>query len=452
MVRERDGREAGRMGDAPGRSALAAGQLLAVYALGAVGVPVVLGIGLLLLFVGTEAAALAAAVGVPVVFLVVLWLIVKATADASVLGATSGGRALWALLVLGFGAALWMFGWALTDAVGLGVSDNRGLVAMCSGLPFVLVAGVLLRGWPARLTAAGSLVALLAAGLVALAGSEPPPVPDAQTEADRAGLYVVAVPGYRPTEPTFGETVGTRTFVPTDPARIPPQRWITVLAYAREYASTEPGPCGETARDSHLQSAECTGEPDGRVYRRGVVQHGYQVTAGPLLVVVAGPHAVDRDALRAAAATVRRPTPAELTALSMPGADIYTAAVPGYVARAYGNPPGVQLTPSDPAASPQSVLIDVFTDFAERPCGAAACTPDADGLSARRTDEMHGFVIRRGDLNVYAMGGVSVPDALLRRAALDARPVTDEEYRRSRPPPVPAPPGPLDRLRRWLRG
>ena len=95
------------------------------------------------------------------------------------------------------------------------------------------------------------------------------------------------------------------------------------------------------------------------------------------------------------------------------------------------------------------MLIDVFVDSSQNPCGStlATCTPDSDGLQYRRTEDMHGYVVRRGDLNVYAMGGVGVDRALLRRAALDARPVI-RRGTAALPAPVPGK-GPLDRLRRW---
>ena len=297
---------------------------------------------------------------------------------------------------------------------------------------------------------------LAATGLAVFARSGPSELSErlahAQTPVYRDSLYVVSIPGYRPTSPVYGGDVGTRTFMPADPAAIPQQRWISVLEYAREYATKDPGPCGETARDSDLQIAECTVEPDGWIYRRGVVHHGYQVIVGQSIVVVAGPLVVDQKVLRAAAAKVRLATTAELDALGFPGEELFTAEAPGYVAHARGIPHGVTLEPSDPAAAPQSMLIDVFVDSSQNPCGStlATCTPDSDGLQYRRTEDMHGYVVRRGDLNVYAMGGVGVDRALLRRAALDARPVTDEELLRSLPP-VPGK-GPLDRLRRWLRG
>ncbi|MGI5175399.1 hypothetical protein ACQEVZ_03595 [Dactylosporangium sp. CA-152071] len=433
------------------RHALAVGQLAGVWMLGSVGLPAAVGVVVAAAFAHSTAGLAGGGIVVAGVFLLVLWLIVRATAAASVLGGTTGRQVWWVLLVLGFGVALWGFGWALTDEAGLGVSRDGTLTLLCSGIPFALVAGVLLRGWPARLTAAGTLVALVAAGLVALARSSPALPPAAELPHDPP--YVVSIPGYRPTDPSFGGVVGTRTFTPTDPAAIPQPRWITVLAYARQYAVTDPSPCGETAYDSSLRIAECTAEPDGWVYRRGVAEHGYQVTSGQTLVVVAGPLVVDRQVLRAAAATVHPASAAELTALSSEGEEgIFSASSPGYIPRKQGIPPGVRLEPADPAASPQSVVIDVFADLSENTCGAATCTAEPGGLLYRRTDDTHGYVIARGHVYVYAMGGLRVDKALLRQAVLDARPATEEELRRSLPPPPPQPRNAMSRLRDWLRG
>ncbi|MFF5232792.1 hypothetical protein [Dactylosporangium sp. NPDC000521] len=433
------------------RHALVVGQLTGVWLLGSAGLPSAVGVVLVAAFARSTAGLVVGGAVVAGTFLLVLWLIVKATAPASVLGGTTGRQVWWVLLVLGFGVALWGFGWALTDEAGLGVSRNGALTLLCSGIPFALVAGVLLRGWPIRLTAAGTLVALVAAGLVALARSAPALPPVAALPDDPP--YVVSIPGYRPTDPSFGGVVGTRTFTPTDPAAIPQLRWITVVAYARQYAVTDPGPCGETAYDSSLRIAECTAEPDGWVYRRGVVEHGYQITSGQTLVVVAGPHVVDRQVLRAAAATVHPASPAELTALSFEEQQgIFFASSPGYILRKQGIPPGVRLEPSDPAASPQSVVIDVFSDLSEDTCGAATCTSEPGGLLYRRTEDTHGYVIARGHANVYAMGGLRVDKALLRQAALDARPATEDELRRSLPPPPPLSKNAMSRLRDWLRG
>ncbi len=89
---------------------------------------------------------------------------------------------------------------------------------------------------------------------------------------------------------------------------------------------------------------------------------------------------------------------------------------------------------TDPHAAPLSVRIDLFVDWFDDPCVLATCTAHVDGLRLRRAGDMHGYVVRRGGTSVYAMGGVGVDLALLRRAALDARPVTDEELLRVLPP------------------
>ncbi|GAA3239996.1 hypothetical protein ACFO1B_09080 [Dactylosporangium siamense] len=419
----------------------------AALALGAIGVCGAVGVGLVLGLtrVGAPTPAIGA-LALPTVLVALLWLTVWMTAAGSPLAGATGRKVAWVLLGAGFAAAL--------GGLGLASTGGPGLVLAGGGAVVVVVAGVLLRGWRARLTALGAVVALAATGLTVFAQSGPSELAERLAHADppvqRDLLYVVSIPGYRPLDTRYGDDVGIRQFMPVDPAAVPAQRWINILEYAREYAYKDPGPCGETARDSVLQIAECTVEPDGWIYRHGVVHHGYEVIVGQSIVVVAGPLDVDQKVLRAAAAKVRPATAAELDALGFPGEQLFTAESPGYLPRAIGIPHGVQLQPSDPAAAPQSMMIDVYVDFSELPCGGfGTCTPDTDGLQYRRYEDTYGYVVRRGNLNLYAMGGVGVDKALLRQAVLTARPVTDAELLRSLPP-VPHK-GLLDRLRAWLR-
>ena len=81
--------------------------------------------------------------------------------------------------------------------------------------------------------------------------------------------------------------------------------------------------------------------------------------------------------------------------------------------------------------------------------GATQCLADGVGLSCVRHEADHGYVARHGDVNVWVLGGVRVDKALLRQAALDARPATDDELRNA-VPPLPAH-TPVQRLRQWLR-
>jgi len=66
-----------------------------------------------------------------------------------------------------------------------------------------------------------------------------------------------------------------------------------------------------------------------------------------------------------------------------------------------------------------------------------------------RTGDQYGYLVSRDAVPVQVMGGLRVDRALLRQAALAARPATDAELSRAlaRPPRT----GPSERLRRWLR-
>src|SRR5204862_6314405 len=116
-------------------------------------------------------------------------------------------------------------------------------------------------------------------------------------------------------------------------------------------------------------------------------------------------------------------------------------------------PAGLEHTPPAPTGTGgRSVSISLHVSFADsaNSCFATtACTPDGNGLTYLRFQDSQGYVIRHGNVNVQVMGGLLVDKALLRRAALDARPATDEELRRMLPPPKPY--GRVDRLRQWLR-
>ncbi|WP_144022624.1 hypothetical protein [Asanoa hainanensis] len=200
--------------------------------------------------------------------------------------------------------------------------------------------------------------------------------------------------------------LGTGEFMPSDRSTIPPLQYVNVIGYGPEYQRHPGGPgCGETLFDSPLSAAQCFPEP-GLVYRRGVVEHGYQVAVRDLVVVVAGP-------------------------LAMPS--------------------GVQYLRADHRTGEESVRIIVFAVRADNgdQCSISTCSPDGPDLKYLRRDDVHGYVLRRGDVIVSAEGGVAVDRELLRRAVFAARPATEAELRRV--PPTTPPGDRYDRLRRWLR-
>ena len=322
--------------DASKQAAPTDGQRAAAWALGAIGLCGAIGVGLILGL--TRNGALAPGVGMlalPTVFVALLWLTVWMAGPGAPLGAMTSRKVAWALLGAGFAAALGGLGWAFTD--------ETGLVLVWGGVPFVLVAGT-----AARL--AGPAGGGRGAGRARRDGPRPSSRGPARRSC-RSGSRTrrrrctatrctsSASPATARPRPCTAATSAPARSCPRTPA-IPQQRWISVLEYAREYATKDPGPCGETARDSDLQIAECTVEPDGWIYRRGVVHHGYQVIVGQSIVVVAGPLVVDQKVLRAAAAKVRLATTAELDALGFPGEELFTAEAPGYVAHARGIPHG----------------------------------------------------------------------------------------------------------------
>ncbi|MBL7522530.1 hypothetical protein I6A84_31705 [Frankia sp. CNm7] len=383
-------------------------------------------------------------------------MVITATRAASVLGGTGGRRALWALLVAGVGTAGWVLGWAVTDVAGLGVSRDPLLAALLGGVPFALVAGLLLlRGWPFSVGALTLSVALVAAGVVVLR-QEPSDELDARLVTAgiyRETSYVVAIPGYLPVGGRdYGDRLGGGSFGPEDPGLVPPDLFITITAYPRDVLGEQM--CGQpTAYDSRLTWGACTVEEDGLVYRHNEVAHGYQVPIDDRFVTVVGTPAVDHDLLRAAASSLHPAGADELVGAQVEAGAHYAAQVPGYVGQVTGPSPGVTYTPADRAGNgARSVAITLYVSYAagEDICfRTTECTPRDAGLTYVRDEDTHGYVIRRGDVNVRVLGGPQVAKELLRQATLTARPATDEELRRILPPPRPH--GRLERLRHWLR-
>jgi hypothetical protein len=429
-------------------------QLGAAWTVGAIAlpaaVPMLLGAAF---FGGMGPFGLIALVGV-VSVLAYLIVVVNLTRAVSVLGGSVGGRVLWALLVMGGGTAGWALGWVVTDAGGLGVSRSPVLTFLLGGVPFALVAGLFLRGWQFRTTAVGLSVVLVGAGVVVLRHETPDELDSrmALNGVHRETSYAVAIPGYKPTDRDYGNGLGGGGFSPADPNAIPPDRSITIVAHDRLINGEQM--CGQpTAERSELPWGDCVVEPDGLVYRHNEIAHGYQVPVGTLYVTVAGTPAVDRDLLRTAARSVHLATAAELGGNIPQTGGYYAATVPGYVAQAMGIPEGMMYMPADHTGSgAQAVSINLYVSYAQSDSicfETTQCSPDGDGLTYVRHADTHGFVVRRGEVDVKVYGGLRTDRALLRRAALDARPATDDELSHALPPLRPS--SLTQRLRQWAR-
>ncbi|WP_432974385.1 hypothetical protein [Dactylosporangium sp. CA-233914] len=435
---------------------LIAGQLVGAGAVGAAALPMTLWAVLSAAFGRNEGAGVAALAIAAVVVVAALTGVVTVTRDASPLGRTVVGRVFWAVLVAVFGTIGWVAGWAVTDAVGPRVSDSHELWVLFGGVSFALTAALFVRGWAVRTAAAGTVVMLLAAGLVALRRD---PGEDLDARLRAAGLsrdtaYVVAIPGYAP-DRDFGHGLGVGSFRPADPAKIPPDRYISITA--TDQAMTGEQLCGQvTAQDSRLAWGDCTVEDGGLVYRHNEIQHGYQVTAGRYYVTVLGTPGVSHDALRAAVTSLHPATAAELGPAGASLTDVYAATVPGYTGQPMGIPPGMLYAPSDlTGGGALSVGIELRVSGARSGdlCfGTDECAADGPDLTYFRRHEQQGYVMHRGSVDVAVLGGLRVDRALLRQAVLDARPATDDELRRglSVAPPR-APSTGLDRFRQWLR-
>jgi hypothetical protein len=437
------------------RPVAVANQLVGVWVLGSLVLPLAVGLLLVLAYAGGGGAVVVGAVVALVGCVAYLGVVIAATREASFLGAGVGGRSVWVGLVSGLGTAGWVLGWAITDAAGFDVAGRPFLIALTGGLPFVLVAGLLVRGWRVNAVALALTLVLVVGGSAALSGSGPDEVTErlqANPTMTRQTIYVVRIPGYHPAGQPYGDDLGTGDFVPDDPAVIPPDRSITVVAYGPEELTPADGNCGPVARDSRLWTlSDCTTEPDGLVFRDSAAIHGYQVKMGDVYVVVSGSKAVDRTVLHTLAATLRLATAAELGD-TVQGGGYFIGTAPGYTGQLMGIPPRMQYTLTDNASGLMGVFISVYAYRvgASDPCSGAPCQPDGDGLLfIRGTDGIQTYVSRRDDADVYVRGGALVDRGLVRRTAQQARLATGAEIVRGLSPSKPT--RPLDRLRQWLR-
>lgn len=104
---------------------------------------------------------------------VALGVLVWRTAGATWLGGDTRSRLLWAAVVGLGGLAGWSFAAVVTFDVGFSSATQLALAYTGGGLPFGLVASMLLRPWRANVVALAVSAGLIAAGLVMVAGRTP---------------------------------------------------------------------------------------------------------------------------------------------------------------------------------------------------------------------------------------------------------------------------------------
>ncbi len=121
------------------------------------------------LFQLTPLARLAVFVLVVLLF-VALGVLGWRTAAASWLTGDTRARLLWAVLVGLGGLAGWSFAAVVTFAAGFGTATQLILAYLGGGLPFALVAAMLLRPWQVNAAAVAVSAALVGAGFLMVAG------------------------------------------------------------------------------------------------------------------------------------------------------------------------------------------------------------------------------------------------------------------------------------------
>ena len=101
---------------------------------------------------------------------VALTVLSRWTAAASWLTGDARARLLWVLVVMGGGLAGWSYAAVVTYAAGFDSTIQLILAYTAGGLPFALVAALLLRPWRVNVVAGGVCAGLVAAGFLMVAG------------------------------------------------------------------------------------------------------------------------------------------------------------------------------------------------------------------------------------------------------------------------------------------
>jgi hypothetical protein len=105
---------------------------------------------------------------------VALVVLARWTAGGSWLTGDVRARLLWVLLVMAGGLAGWSYAAVVTYAAGFGSTAQLILAYTAGGLPFALVAALLLRPWRVNVVAGGVCAGLVAAGFLMVAGHPAP--------------------------------------------------------------------------------------------------------------------------------------------------------------------------------------------------------------------------------------------------------------------------------------
>jgi hypothetical protein len=105
---------------------------------------------------------------------VALAVLSRWTAGVSWLTGDARARLLWVLLVMGGGLAGWSYAAVVTYAAGFDSTTQLILAYTAGGLPFALVAALLLRPWRVNVLAGAMCAGLVTAGFLTVAGRPAP--------------------------------------------------------------------------------------------------------------------------------------------------------------------------------------------------------------------------------------------------------------------------------------
>lgn len=341
--------------------------------------------------------------------------------DESWLTGHWGGRVLWGLLVGGIGIGLWVLAWRISDEAGLGFSRSSSVWVPLTAVPFAVVAGLLLRRWYLALGALVAFAGTCAFLLHALAATVPSELHDRLAAASgyvqRESFLVARVPGYHPLpDQHFWQLV--------------PDERGAYTASVDVRLSWEPDKANIPDCDPYLtyeDAPTCEVERPGLSYLLEKDRHTYYHRAFGQRFVLSGPTLVDRAALREAMLAVR---PGE-------GESTYVTTVPEYTLEGV-SPMGAGFSPNDKTVLPGARNI-LFRTGPQANEGEDFSHPvqqevESPVLRYERFTNEHRYVRLVNGVELSVKGGMAVSRDVLRTAALDARPATDDELLEVLPP------------------
>ncbi|RJQ79057.1 hypothetical protein D5S17_11650 [Pseudonocardiaceae bacterium YIM PH 21723] len=370
----------------------------------------------------------------------VLFGIGTITAPASRWTGGRAGRVLWAQVILVLGTVLLIGGQAVNEAGRLRLEDQLPF-GVLFGVPYALVAAMLLRH---RWTALGAVVvtaALIVSGVIATLPPQSLNGRLAETGTSRSAMLSTSVTGYE-----------TDTAANWTELRLRPVGGAGSYHHVELIGCevTETGECYWVNPGYRLDKFTSTVDSPGLTYYRGTSKHGYvRVLSGNRQLQVYGSLEESQELLRTVALTAREATEQERSRFNTSkGNFLYWFDLAGWEPD-WMNTHMLQFKPTDPRLGPNGRTITVRT-VPGQPCPELGCEREEPGLLFRTApDGGPIYWLTRDGHTIQATGGAGVDRSVLRTAILGVRPASDAEVSQRMGPAIPR--HPLERLRDWSR-